>query len=946
MRFGVPNFPYAHSMPDRDPAPPAPAFFGREDELLRLREAVQGGGPDEPATVLVIVGEPGIGKTALLDQVLDRDRTTNPVQVVRVTGDEAEADLDYGLIDQVVRMARLDTETRDHPSALAGTNPLDVGARLLQMIDALGPEPLLVVTIDDAQAVDALSLDAFTFAARRLQGDQVALVVATRPEGLKRLPPGLLRVAERTGGIVTLSGLDVEALGELAAATYGRPVSDAVAARLHAHTDGHPLHARILLEQASLEQLTNTAELSSLPSLSSLVVDRLVTCSEPARLLLDALSVLDAPAAVGTAAALVRVEDPLPAVEELIELGLVDAHDDVGALTDAGPTATDLSRRTPITVSFRHKLVRVAVYAALPTPRRIALHLAAAAQTSGEEALRHRVASATGPDPVLMADLTEQADRDASRGALLLAARHLFAAATVAEPDARERCVLAGADHLQAMGRPLGSWTDEIERFPDSVRRSAVLGRARMTEGRFGEAKILLEHAWVQGGEGQGQIPASVVASIAECLAVIAISTIDTEAILAWAQRLEDTGAATLATTLRCHGLALQGDLDEARRQASALVATEATGHPDADARMGRGIVSLWSNHIEDARRDLSSVLNGPIDHSLMQSLVARSHLADAHLRAGHLVEAADLADIAIGLLDDSQAVWLTPLPHSVAAYAHTAAGDLDRARQHAEVASMYARATSEAPAMIWAYGAWLRIADAEQDHAGVVAAGDRMLAAGLDAVAEGINHWRAAYVEALAVLGRHDDAQRVLDGLEANVERSGDVSLATEAARARATLAIALDDADAASAAFDLGLALDAAQARPLPRGQLELAAGSFHRRNGRRTAAATLLQMAAQRLAAIGAQPWLERCQRELTACGLRPVKRSAPDATTSLTPQERVISRLVAEGRTNRQVADELYVSVKTIEHHLSRIYAKLGVRTRTQMAAALTTPTDPA
>ena len=85
--------------------------------------------------------------------------------------------------------------------------------------------------------------------------------------------------------------------------------------------------------------------------------------------------------------------------------------------------------------------------------------------------------------------------------------------------------------------------------------------------------------------------------------------------------------------------------------------------------------------------------------------------------------------------------------------------------------------------------------------------------------------------------------------------------------------------------------------------------------------------------------AQAKCARCERELAACGLRPVKRSQTGTGAELTPQERMVARLVAEGRTNRQVAEELYVSVKTVEHHLSRIYAKLGVRSRVQMAAAL-------
>src|SRR5690606_32139642 len=117
------------------------------------------------------------------------------------------------------------------------------------------------------------------------------------------------------------------------------------------------------------------------------------------------------------------------------------------------------------------------------------------------------------------------------------------------------------------------------------------------------------------------------------------------------------------------------------------------------------------------------------------------------------------------------------------------------------------------------------------------------------------------------------------------------------------------------------------------------ELVTAGHLRRSGQRAAAAELLARAVERLRRAGARLWLERCERELAACGLNPMKRSRHDAAAALTPQERIVARLAAEGHTNREVAEELYISVKTVEHHLSRVYAKLGVQGRVQMAAAL-------
>lgn len=893
------------------------SFVGRGHELGRLRAGIAPGSADGPGAAIVVVGEPGIGKTTLIEEALasvDLDRTT----VLRASGDEAEIDLDYATLDQLARS----TSSPFHQmmSPLAG-GPLEVGARFVRTSDEAAPGRHLVLVVDDAQAADLPTLEALTFVVRRVHGDRLSIVLATRPEGLVRIPAGLIRAAEASGGVIELMGFDVDEVGALALAATGRALSTEAATRLHQHTGGHPLHATILLE--------GPVDLGRMPSMTAVLVERLVSCSPAARQLLDALSVLEGAATVSDVAAIADVDRPFLLVDELVQRALVHVDDE----------AQDASGTGHRVLSFRHDALRSAVHAVLPLARRKHLHLRAAqTSSSADEALRHRVIASSGPDPELVADLLARADHHARRGAGQTAAHHCFAAADLTSGREREQAVLRGAGHLLTFGRPLGDRLAEIESFSDGAERSAILGRSRLHEGRFAEARVLLEQAWALHHDGRSSMTAHASTAVAENLAVIALSRLDADEVIVWAKRLDEIDGA-LATTMLCHGLALRGDLDEARHEATARISAASPGQPDVDARLGRGLVNLWSNRLEDARTDLASVLSGPIDHSLLQSITARSQLADVHLRLGHLVEAADLATVSIGLVEDSDAVWLTPLPHSIAAYAHTAAGNLDAAEMHATAASTYAQLTGEAPATIWSEAAWLRLAEARQDHDAAVATGDRMLAAGLETVAEGVNHWKAVYVVALATVGRVDDADKLLDLLQADVDRSGDVSITTEALRARAELAIARGLSTEAASVFDQGLALDPAMARPLPRGQLELAAGRFHRMAGRHTRAAELLRTAAARLQQIGAKPWLEQCRRELEQCGVLDVEGPASDITEGLTPQERVVSRLVAEGRTNKAVAEELYISAKTVEHHLSRVYAKLGVKTRTEMAALL-------
>ena len=140
----------------------------------------------------------------------------------------------------------------------------------------------------------------------------------------------------------------------------------------------------------------------------------------------------------------------------------------------------------------------------------------------------------------------------------------------------------------------------------------------------------------------------------------------------------------------------------------------------------------------------------------------------------------------------------------------------------------------------------------------------------------------------------------------------------------------------DAATAAFERALELIGPLGMPYERALIELAHGQFLRRAGAAAPPRSSSTAARDTLAALGARPALERAERELGACGLKPLRRSAREQP-GLTPQEQAVARLVAMGRTNRQVADELLLSTKTVEVHLTRIYAKLGITSRSQLAA---------
>ena len=139
-----------------------------------------------------------------------------------------------------------------------------------------------------------------------------------------------------------------------------------------------------------------------------------------------------------------------------------------------------------------------------------------------------------------------------------------------------------------------------------------------------------------------------------------------------------------------------------------------------------------------------------------------------------------------------------------------------------------------------------------------------------------------------------------------------------------------------AAEAAFGRAVQVLERVELPFQRALVELAYGQVLRRAGQRRAAAERLSAARERLVGLRARPWVERCEQELAACGLAPAKRSEFDPSR-LTAQELAVARLVAVGMSNRQVASELFISIKTVQFHLTHIYAKLGVSSRAELAA---------
>ena len=203
---------------------------------------------------------------------------------------------------------------------------------------------------------------------------------------------------------------------------------------------------------------------------------------------------------------------------------------------------------------------------------------------------------------------------------------------------------------------------------------------------------------------------------------------------------------------------------------------------------------------------------------------------------------------------------------------------------------------------------------------------------------------WRSLEIEALLGLGRLGEAEGALAELEAALSPVGTPSARVDAARLRGDLAAAAGHPAAAAAAFQTAWRRAQGLRVPLTLARLEISDARRLRAAGQPQAAVARLRSARQRLTSLGARPYLEICDRELAAAGAPAEPDTAP-ALPGLTPAEQAVARLVAAGRSNRQAAAELYISVKTVEFHLGHIFDKLGIRSRKDLITRIGPPPPP-
>ncbi len=882
-------------------------LVGAASELARLDALLELAGSGVPV-VAVVEGPAGVGKTALLRRFL---RGHDSVAATTVSGLHWESTSNGALAGRLLAPEPPDVDS-----------PIGLGS-LLGVIWGVRADPLIVV-VDDAHHADPVSIRAIASGVARLRESRLLLLLVRSTDAggdpevadvLDHLPAVHLRVAPLTAEQTRL----------LAARTAGIDLPLPVARRLCEHVGGLPRHLlEILRDTPPVRWSDWQTRLPAPTTVQNRVQAALDACSPGARALVEAAAVLGAAPVLADAAALGEVPDPITALDEAHATGL---------LAPAAGHGLDV-------LTFPGRFVRGAVHASLAPARRHELHLrAAAVVTDDTERLRHRVEATPLPDPELVAELVALAERKAAEGAWALVAGALIDASRISRTRAdREHLLIRAVDALAGAGL-LGQAVDalpEVEALPSGPRRDAVLAYVAVQRGRRAEADSYLEAAWRRRGTDRG-----AAAVVCQRHVLHALADWDGDDLVRWAGRAvehADPGSPAAVESRAIVGLghAARGDIAEAFTAYRQAMVESPTGPQHQRVRMGLGWLHLAQDDPEAARRELEfAAPHAAQTGSNRISLWALVWLARARFALGDWSGALEAVDRAEILLGATGLYLLRPLVHWTGAQIHALRGEPDAAERHLRLggAADHDYAVMAVPALL----ARAHAAEAASDYDSVV----RHLAplaarnprGGIDE--PGFWPWHDLYANALVLVDRLAEADEFLTPLEATASRRGHGSVSARLGSVRGRVLAARGDLVGAEKSFALARARLAPLPLPYDRARVDFAHGITLRRAGRRRDAAELLTAARQLFVELGAQVWVERCDRELRTG--RPVPRGVGATVDQLTDQESAVAAFVATGMSNKEVAAEMMLSVKTVQFHLTRVYAKLGLRSRTELAA---------
>ena len=916
---------------------------GRSAELAALA-AMAGAASSADPQIAIIHGAAGMGKSSLVEHFVSRPATGT---VLRAAGTRWETSVDGSVLAQLQRGYDGGSTA---PSSVPA-DPAEAGQLLLARLrsacaDAAAhgadtDHPPLVVWIDDVQWADEFSLRALVFALRRLDAERVLVLLAVRDEQWWQLPAGFREFAGSAAvQKLRLRPLVPEHVVSLAWSVRALEIPAPMALRLCAHAGGNPGYLLQLLQEQPDDYWNQWHEHLPAPlRLRDEVETALAGAGAATRALVQAAAVLESGCLLADAVALAdaagtdSIQDPLAALDEARALGLLKIGADLQVL------------------NFPYPLLRAAVYASLTATERAALHRSASTMGDDEgEQLFHLAAAAALPDIGLARQLDAYAAHQAERGAWLSAAAALLRAGHV-WPDAtgRQQRLLQALDALVAAGDlPRASaYAQQVAGFRPGPLKEAVLGYLAVLRGRETEADMQLDKAWQQCNPASSP---DIAAMICQRRVLHALAAQNGADLVLWAERAielapEDSPAFIESRSIMGLGLAGLGRIEEAHAQYGKFPSLKALGAQRQRVQLGRGWLLLAQDEHYLARDQLAAAV--PTEYHLGSGRIAQwaqGWLARAEFELGDWDEA--LRTVERGLLQQErlQIQLARPLLHLTAAQIHALRGDADKGALHRDAAR--APADSYAIMQLPAAMAAAFVAEAAADYEGVLRALGPLLqldrANGMDE--PGFWPWHDVYANALAMTDRMAEAADFLVPHEELAAKRGHRTVLARLAVPRGRILGAEGRLDEARAVFETSLAGIKDLPTPYVRARGNFAYGQMLRRAGQRREAADILARARDLYLALGASVYVERCDREIQASGLQSTGRRGALDFSVLTAQEIAVARLVAEGRTNKETGLELFIAAKTVQYHLTRIYSKLGISSRSELAARYRAETE--
>lgn len=914
------------------------SIAGRDAELASLGDFVAS--LSDGAAALVLEGEAGMGKTTLWGAGVE-DARGRGLRVLEARPAESEAAFSFSglgdLLDPVPdealeplpaaqrralsRALVLDDEEGPTP------DPHAVGVAVLNALRALADEAPLLVAVDDVQWLDDASAGALAYGARRLRAERVGLLLARRAASEVGLLAELRRSlpADRLS-IVEVGPLDAAALHHVVQDHLGVALPRPLLAEVRQASGGNPFYA---LEIVRMLRRTGTSveagqHLPLPESLHDLVRGRLLALPEESRCYLLAAAAHAHPTTAITEAAC-----------------------GIGSL--AGLTPALESRIVELDgdrIRFTHPLLAACAYEVADRGLRTETHGRLAELLEDPEARAWQLAaSIVQPDEGVAAALEEAAHHARARGAPRPAALLLDRACELTPADvpgeALRRAVDAAFLHFEAGDSPraeskLRELVAALPPGPERARALVVLARIRLYDAPE-EAHELFAQVVEEAGDDRATL--AVAHEGVAAWSVWMFERFDealrhTDIAVALAEELGDEALAADVLMTRLAAETMLG-LPRAARTAETALALQETA---TDRRiLDQPLVALaehwaWVDRHDEARTALAHLLERAQD---LGDENARPWilflLGDVERLQGNLELALDLARDGLEAAEQSGQPLFVGLSYALESHVQAELGREQEAREAGRRAftgpGRFARLFASA-----ALG-HLELALGSPGDAVDCLAPSVAFVRSEGIVEPGAARFVVDQVEALVELGRPDAAAELLDWFEGNAARVERWSARASSARCRGLLAACAGRVDDALAAYQEALEWHAKIEFPLDRGRTLLALGVTQRRAKRRREARQTLEDALASFERIGAAVWAERARAELSRISGR-----AP-AAGELTPAEERVAALVCEGKTNREVAAALYLSDRTVEGHLSRIFGKLGVAHRTQLGPAL-------